>query len=252
MFNLNYRLMLSLIPAATMFIALACGSSEAEPAPPTPDPAPQPTTQPSAPPASRPAAPSSSQTGLKQYPSPPPMTIDTSKSYAATFELEKGGEFVVELFADKVPITVNNFVFLARDGFYDGVTFHRVIADFMAQTGDTTGTGRGGPGYRFDNEFHPDLRHTGPGLLSMANSGMRNGNGTNGSQFFITFRDTGFLDGLNPDGSPKDCEARGTSCHSIFGNIVEGMDVVNGITIRDPSTSPFLGDVIKTITIEEN
>ena len=180
------------------------------------------------------------------------MTIDTSKSYAATFELEKGGEFVVELFADKVPITVNNFVFLARDGFYDGVTFHRVIAGFMAQTGDPTGTGKGGPGYRFDNEFHPDLRHTGPGLLSMANSGMRNGNGTNGSQFFITFRDTGFLDGLNPDGSPKDCEVRGTSCHSIFGKIVEGMDVVNGITIRDPSTSPFLGDVIKTITIEEN
>ncbi|MCH9011171.1 MAG: peptidylprolyl isomerase, partial [Chloroflexi bacterium] len=99
-----------------MFIALACGSSEPEPAPPTPDPAPQPTTQPSTPAASRPAAPSSSQTGLKQYPSPPPMTIDTSKSYTATFELEKGGEFVVELFADKVPITVNNFVFLARDG----------------------------------------------------------------------------------------------------------------------------------------
>ncbi|MCH8061605.1 MAG: peptidylprolyl isomerase [Chloroflexi bacterium] len=180
------------------------------------------------------------------------MTIDTGNSYIATFELEKGGEFVVELFADKVPITVNNFVFLARDGFYDGVTFHRVLGGFMAQTGDPTGTGRGGPGYRFDNEFHPDLRHTGPGILSMANSGMRNGSGTNGSQFFITFTATGALDGLNPDGSPKDCEAPRTSCHSVFGKVVEGMDVVNGITLRDPGTASSLGDVIKTITIEEN
>ena len=180
------------------------------------------------------------------------MTIDTGKSYTATFELEKGGEFVVELFADKVPITVNNFVFLARDGFYDGVTFHRVIPNFMAQTGDPTGTGRGGPGYRFDNEFHPDLRHTGPGILSMANSGMRNGRGSNGSQFFITFTETGSLDGLNPDGSPKDCQAPRTSCHSVFGKIVEGMDFVNSITIRDPSAASSLGDVIKTITIEEN
>ena len=180
------------------------------------------------------------------------MTIDPGKSYRAFFELEKGGEFVVELFADKVPITVNNFVFLARDGFYDGVTFHRVIDGFMAQTGDPTGTGRGGPGYRFDNEFHPDLRHTGPGLLSMANSGMRNGNGTNGSQFFITFTATPALDGLNPDGSPKDCEAPRTSCHSVFGNVIDGMDVVNDITIRDPSAATSLGDVIKTITIVEN
>ena len=180
------------------------------------------------------------------------MTIDTGKTHMARFELEKGGEFVAELFADKVPTTVNNFVFLAREGFYDGVTFHRVLDGFMAQTGDPTGTGRGGPGYRFDNEFRPDLRHTGPGLLSMANSGMRNGSGTNGSQFFITYIDTGFLDGLNPDGSPKNCSAPRTSCHSIFGKIVEGMDVVNGLTLRDPGQNPgFTGDVINAITIEE-
>jgi cyclophilin family peptidyl-prolyl cis-trans isomerase len=85
----------------------------------------------------------------------------------------------------------------------------------------------------------------------MANAGMRNGNGTNGSQFFITFTATGALDGLNPDGSPKDCSAPRTSCHSVFGKIVEGMDFVNNITVRDPSSASFLGDVIKTITVEE-
>lgn len=252
MFKLNYRLMFLLVPAIAVIVTLACGSSEPEEAPDTPTtvPAPEPATAPGLPP-SRPAAPESSQSGIIQYASPPDMTIDTGKTYMATFVLEKGGEFVVELFADKVPITVNNFVFLARDGFYDGVTFHRVLKDFMAQTGDPTGTGRGGPGYRFDNEFHPDLRHTGPGILSMANAGMRNGNGTNGSQFFITFTATGILDGLNPDGSPKDCEAPRTSCHSVFGKVVEGMDVVNGITLRDPGTATSLGDVIETITIEE-
>ena len=252
MFRMNYRLMFLLVPAATLFIALACGSSEPESAPAAPPPALAPA--PIAPtPAPRPAAPSSSQSEPKQYDAPPAMTIDTSKSYTASFELEKGGEFVVELFADKVPITVNNFVFLAREGFYDGVTFHRVLEGFMAQTGDPTGTGSGGPGYRFDNEFHPDLKHTAPGLMSMANAGMRNGNGTNGSQFFITFIATGFLDGLNPDGSPKNCSAPRTSCHSVFGNIVEGMDVVNGLTLRDPSRNPgFTGDVIKSVTIEEN
>ena len=247
MFSSNYRLMFLLVPAVTMFTALACSASQPEP---VPVPAPGvPASRPVAP-ASKPPAPAISQSAPKQYDSPPPMTIDTGKTYMATFELEKGGEFIVELFADKVPITVNNFVFLAREGFYDGVTFHRVLDGFMAQTGDPTGTGMGGPGYRFDNEFHADLRHTGPGMLSMANSGLRNGNGTNGSQFFITFTDTGALDGLNPDGSPKDCARM--SCHSVFGTVVEGMKVVNGITIRDPATAPFKGDVIKTITIEEN
>ena len=118
------------------------------------------------------------------------MVIDSKKKYTATFKLDKG-DSVIELFADKAPKTVNNFVFLARDGFYDGVTFHRVIADFMAQGGDPTGTGTGGPGYKFADEFHPDLKHSKPGTLSMANAG-RN---TNGSQFFITFAPTPWLDG---------------------------------------------------------
>ncbi len=188
----------------------------------------------------------------KQFDAPPPLTIDTSKSYTATFELEKGTQFTVQLFAAEVPNTVNSFVFLAREGFYDGITFHRVIPDFMAQSGDPTGTGTGGPGYRFDNEFHPDLRHDGPGVLSMANSGVRGGRGTNGSQFFITLRDTLFLDGLNPDGSPKNCGTPGESCHSVFGRVIDGMDVVNAIRERDPGSATFEGDVIKTITISEN
>ena len=188
----------------------------------------------------------------KQYDAPPALTIDPSKSYTATFVLEKGAEFAVQLFAAEVPNVVNNFVFLAREGFYDGVTFHRVIPGFMAQAGDPTGTGRGGPGYRFDNEFHPDLRHTDAGILSMANSGIQGGKGTNGSQFFITFTETLFLDGLNPDGSPKNCAARGQACHSVFGKVIEGMDVVDFITERDPDSARFKGDVITTITINES
>ena len=175
------------------------------------------------------------------------MAIDTAKRYTATIELEKGGEIVIELYADKVPITVNSFVFLAREGFYDGVTFHRVIPGFMAQTGDPTGTGTGGPGYYFDNEFHPDLRHDSPGIVSMANAGVRNGRGTNGSQIFITFVPVPFLDGLNPDGSEKNCAA--DSCHSVFGKVIEGMDVLLGISERDPLTARTPGDAIKTITI---
>jgi peptidylprolyl isomerase/peptidyl-prolyl cis-trans isomerase B (cyclophilin B) len=119
----------------------------------------------------------------------------------------------------------------------------------MAQTGDPTGTGSGGPGYKFDNEFHTDLRHSGPGILSMANSGFRGGRGTNGSQFFITFVPTPNLDGLLPDGSPKDCSRE--SCHSVFGRVVGGMDVVEGISVRNPSTATTPGDAIRTISIEE-
>ena len=167
----------------------------------------------------------------KSYDAPPAMTIDPNKSYTATVELEKGGEFVIQLFAKEAPKTVNSFVFLSREGFYNGVTFHRVIPGFMAQGGDPTGTGSGGPGYRFEAEFHPDRRHDGPGVLSMANAGP----GTNGSQFFITFAPTPSLDDR----------------HSVFGKVVEGMDVVNGITVRDPGTAGTPGDAIKTITIRE-
>ena len=188
---------------------------------------------------------------IKSYDAAPQMTIDTNKElYYAKIELEKGGTITLELYSSKVPVTVNNFIFLAKDGYYDGVTFHRVIPGFMAQTGDPTGTGTGSPGYRFDNEFHPDLSHDSKGIVSMANAGIQNGQGTNGSQFFITFVPTEFLDGYNPDGSEKDC--RFDSCHSVFGKVIDGLDVLDSISERDPGTAMTPGDVIKTIKIEEN
>ncbi len=168
----------------------------------------------------------------KQYNSPPAMTIDPSKSYTATFNMEDGSEFTIKLFAEEAPRTVNNFVFLARDGYYDGVTFHRVIPGFMAQGGDPTGTGRGGPGYQFGDEFHPNLRHDKPGVLSMANAGP----GTNGSQFFITFVPTPHLD----------------DHHAVFGEVIEGMDVVNAISPRDPMSARTPGDAVASITINES
>jgi cyclophilin family peptidyl-prolyl cis-trans isomerase len=166
------------------------------------------------------------------YDAAPPMTLDTSKTYFATFKMAKGGEFTVQLFDDEAPITVNNFVFLARNGFYDGTTFHRVLDGFMAQGGDPTGTGGGGPGYQFEDEFSSELTFDRPGLLAMANSGPN----TNGSQFFITYAPTPHLNGR----------------HTIFGEVTEGMDVVNNITRRDPNQNPgFTGDAIETITITE-
>ena len=164
------------------------------------------------------------------YKNPPEMQIDSSKTYIATFEMI-AGNIVVELFADKVPNTVNNFVFLARDGFYDDTMFHRVIENFMAQAGDPTGTGTGGPGYRFADEFHSTLKHTGPGILSMANAGPN----TNGSQFFITLAATPWLDGR----------------HAVFGKVIEGLKVLKAIAIRDPQTATQPGDIIKTISIDE-
>ena len=118
----------------------------------------------------------------------------------------------------------------------------------MAQTGDPTGTGSGGPGYSFENEVSPLRRHDTPGIVSMANRG---GEATNGSQFFITFVPTPFLDGYEADGTPKNCAQRGVSCHTVFGRVIEGMDVVNGISPRDPATATRPGDVIKTILIRE-
>ena len=167
----------------------------------------------------------------RQYDSAPPMTIDTSKKYFATVEMEKGGSFIIELYPDKAPITVNSFVFLAREGYFDGVTFHRVLEGFMAQGGDPTGTGMGGPGYQFENE-DSDLTFDKAGVVAMANAGRD----TNGSQFFITFDAAEFLNGG----------------YTIFGQVIEGMDVVNEITRRDPEQNPtFLGDAIKTIVISE-
>lgn len=156
----------------------------------------------------------------KTYSKPPPMVIDTSKQYTATIETDKGN-LVLELFAKDVPKTVNNFVFLAREGFYDGSTFHRVIADFMAQGGDPTGTGRGNPGYQFEDEF---TSHTHvAGALSMANAGPN----TNGCQFFITYTPQHGLDGK----------------HTVFGQLTEGMDVLKKVSN---------GTVIKRITIKES
>ncbi|MEA4910330.1 MAG: peptidylprolyl isomerase [Chloroflexi bacterium] len=166
----------------------------------------------------------------KQWPQAPAMQIDPQKKYSATFVTDKG-DIVVRLFADKVPHTVNNFVFLAREGFYDDTLFHRVIADFMAQGGDPTSTGTGGPGYRFADEFHPSLRHDRPGILSMANAGAN----TNGSQFFITHVPTPWLDNK----------------HSIFGEVVEGLDVLLSIPERDPRRLNAPGVKIHNVQISE-
>lgn len=191
---------------------------------------------------SRPASPAGTQTplaagptphlvGTKQYSAVPPMVIDVSKQYFATVVMAKGGEFVIQLFPDKAPIAVNSFVFLAQQGYYNGVTFHRVIEGFMAQGGDPTGSGSGGPGYEFVNEQN-DLKFDKAGMVAMANAGPN----TNGSQFFITFGPYSLSENDYP----------------IFGQVISGMDVVNKITPRDPTQNPtFSGDVIQSITISE-
>src|SRR3954453_21321290 len=148
----------------------------------------------------------------KQYSAAPKMTIDTSKSYTATFDTSRG-PIVCELFAKDAPTTVNNFVFLAREGFYDGTVFHRVIADFMIQGGDPTGSGRGGPGYRFEDETKGNPHKHQAGSLSMANAGPN----TNGSQFFITHVVTDWLDGK----------------HTVFGPIRSGQLLVNAVKQGD-------------------
>ena len=198
--NLPFSL---LVGSILSLILVACGTSTATPAPP----------------------------GVKEWDAPPEMTIDPEAIYLATLVTEKG-EIKIELFASKAPLTVNNFIFLARAGYYDGTTFHRVLADFMAQGGDPTGTGGGGPGYHFEDEFHPDLRFDGAGYFAMANGGPN----TNGSQFFITFGPTEYL----------------TGSHTIFGKVVEGMDVVLSLTLRDPQENPdYLGDLLHTVEIAE-
>lgn len=167
---------------------------------------------------------------MPDQPAPPTGSLDTSKKYTARFKTARG-EIVVDLFAENAPMTVENFVNLARNGFYNGTTFHRVIPGFMAQGGDPTGTGRGGPGYQFADEFHPELRHSGPGVLSMANAGPD----TNGSQFFITYGPTPHLDDR----------------HAVFGQVTSGMDVLNSIRERDPARDTQPGDEIQSIEIEE-
>jgi peptidylprolyl isomerase len=173
--------------------------------------------------------PSSSAGKPKTYTKPPSMVIDTNKQYTATIQTDKGN-LVLQLFAKDVPKTVNNFVFLSREGYYDSCTFHRVIPGFVAQGGDPTGTGSGGPGYEFADEI-TQHKHV-AGSIAMANRGPN----TNGSQFFICFTDQPGLDGG----------------WSVFGQLIQGMDVLQKITPRNPQTNPkFTGDKITKITIEE-
>lgn len=168
----------------------------------------------------------------KQFKTCPELTIDTNKEYLATVKTEKG-DFVIRLYADKAPTTVNSFIFLARNGWFDNIIFHRVLPGFVAQTGDPTGTGYAGPGYFFGDEINADLRFDRKGLVAMANAG----SGTNGSQFFITYDTLSDLDGK----------------YTIFGEVLSGMEVVESLTARDPSSAGALpaGDKILSVTIEE-
>ena len=158
---------------------------------------------------------------MSNYSAPPPMTIDADKSYTATLDTSKG-RIVCELFTKDAPKTVNNFVFLAREGFYNGTKFHRVISDFMIQGGDPTGTGRGGPGYKFEDEVANNPKKHTLGSLSMANAGPN----TNGSQFFITHVATDWLNGK----------------HTVFGQVISGQEVVNSVQ---------QGDTLNNVSIEE-
>jgi len=170
----------------------------------------------------------------KSWNKAPAMAIDPKKTYQAIFHTDKG-DIVVNLFADRAPITVNNFVFLAKEGFFDGTTFHRVIPDFMVQGGDPTGTGTGGPGYRWDDEAAAlAIKHDAPGTLSMANAG-RN---TNGSQFFITHVPTPHLNGK----------------HAVFGKVADEASMKNllAIRVRDPQRDPKPGDTLKSVEIKES
>src|ERR1700752_4155043 len=158
----------------------------------------------------------------QQYSTRPAMSIEPAKKYTATFQTCRG-EIVRELYAQDAPKTVNNFVFLAKEKFYDGTVFHRVIADFMIQGGDPTGTGRGGPGYRFEDETKGNPNKHQVGALSMANAGPN----TNGSQFFITHVVTNWLDGK----------------HTVFGKVLKGQDVVNAVQ---------QGDQLVSVTVSES
>jgi len=166
----------------------------------------------------------------KKWASSPAMVINPKKNYTAVIHTENG-DITINLFEDQVPQTVNNFVFLSNEGFYDGTFFHRVLLNFMVQGGDPTGTGSGGPGYQFKDEFHKELKHNKPGILSMANAGPN----TNGSQFFITHVPTPWLDGK----------------HAVFGEVIDGMDVVHSIPARDPMDVKAPAVTIKSVEILE-
>ena len=158
----------------------------------------------------------------------PPQVAKSGKDYTAVLHTDQG-DITVQLYNDKAPVTVNNFLYLALTGFYDDTIFHRVIEGFMAQGGDPSGSGRGGPGYRFNDEFSRDLLFSSPYLLAMANSGPH----SNGSQFFITFVPTPHLNHK----------------HSIFGKVIKGAAAVNNISNRDPMSAVAPGDKIQNISI---
>lgn len=168
----------------------------------------------------------------RQFTQCPLMTIDPTKQYVATLHTEKG-DILIELYADKAPIAVNNFIFLARKGWFDDVTFHRVMPGFVAQAGDPSGTGYGTPGYAFKNEISSDLMFDGPGVVAMANAGAD----SNGSQFFITYSAQPKLDGD----------------YTIFGHVIQGMEVVTSLTPRNPAEAGDFppGDKILSVTIDE-
>jgi len=168
----------------------------------------------------------------KKYPAAPPMTIDVTKTYIATIKTHRG-DIVIKLRPDLAPETVNSFVFLARDGYYNGLTWHRVIKGFVAQGGDPTGTGMGGPGYTVKGEFTDKVSFDKPGYVAMARPG--NDVNGNGSQFFITMAATTYLDDQ----------------YTIFGEVTAGQDVVNGIPLRDPESAMTTGEAMESITISE-
>ena len=213
---------------ATAFLVAACLPT------PTPPPtqAPAATVAPTELPAATPASKIQTNQGrsLKQYAALPSMTIDPAASYTATIRTNNGS-IVIELFAKSAPKTVNNFVFLAEEGFYDTLIFHRVIEGFMIQGGDPTGTGRSGPGYRFEDEIDSKLGFNEPGKLAMANSGPN----TNGSQFFITTAPTPHLKGA----------------HTIFGRVTNGQEVAEAISkvAKDRNGRPTQPVIIETIKI---
>jgi cyclophilin family peptidyl-prolyl cis-trans isomerase len=168
----------------------------------------------------------------REYKTCPPFSIDPSKQYTATLHTEKG-DIVMQLYADQAPLAVNSFVFLAQQGWFNGVTFHRVLPGFVAQTGDPSGTGQGGPGYYFKNETSTELKFDKPGVVGMANSGPD----TNGSQFFITYAPQPKLDGS----------------YTVFAQVIKGMDVLESLTPRDPQLTSGLppGDKILSVTVQE-
>ena len=245
------RLLIALV-AAIAVLALACGDSDDETAPARgaapaagsglvrPTPTPRASGEvPTPPPVDQ---------AVKQWSEPPPLVINPGKTYIATISLENGGQIEFTMSArfnfsqrlGTITNTVNNFVFLAQNRFFDGLTFHRVVPGFVVQTGDPTGTGAGGPGYNFDDEFNFRWRHDAPGQVAMANRGIIDGKGTNGSQFYIALREAPELDGLDADTNLKDCADPNVSCHTVFGRVTSGMDVVQSIQ---------QGDRIETIRV---